>query len=401
MTNELRGFSTVKGDRDLKEIVKTSGWHNYYADGTKEMDLQMGGSAYTLGYNNSEITKDLEKNILSVARCQSNNGNFTEATLEAGSFVCGGVWNSFAWALSGTSAVEAAISMSDEYWKAHGKNKQKIVSFSFAWHGTSYLTKDLGAPFLLQNHTGRVININHPTWNNIEDRENAETTAISSFVEAIDQNPGEIGCIIFDSATWINGVVPFSKWWWETIRQLCDQHDILMITDDVASGWGKSCSYHPYQTFGYGIQPDISAVGKSLTAGYAPMGAALCNEKVGDIVSKPKVWNYNHTWQPSMIGIYMMLNVKEYIEKHDLMMHSNVISEKLNLFGQELLDNGYIDNFRNNGLFLVLDIKDRNEFVSGLSNSRGNDTKIRICAPLIADDVYFENLREYVYGSFS
>lgn len=399
--NELRGFSLVKGDRPLKEIIRTDGWHNYYADGSSEMDIQMGGSAYTLGYNNSEVTKNLEENILSIARCQSNNGNFTEATESAAKFVCGGVWDSFAWALSGTSAVEAAISMNDEYWKAHGKPKHKIISFSFAWHGTSYLTKDMGAPFLLANHTGRMINIDHPTWDDIVDRNAAETEALYTFTIALQSNRDQIGCVIFDTATWINGVVPFSKWWWENIRGLCDQYGVLMITDDVASGWGKSCSYHPYQTFGYGIQPDISAVGKSLTAGYAPMGAALCNEKVGDIVSQPGVWNYNHTWQPSMIGIYMILNVKEYIEKNNLITNSEVISRKLNAFADELLHQGHIDNYRINGLFLALDVKDKVDSVSGLSNTKGNNAKIRICAPLIADDSYFINLKDHVRGSFS
>lgn len=380
---ELRGFSVVKGNRDLKQITKTSGWHNYYADGSREMDLQMGGSAYTLGYNNPAVVKDLEKNILEIARCQSNNGNFTDATSEAGVFVCGDVWDSFAWALSGTSAVEAAISMSDEYWKQMGKNKSKIISFSFAWHGTSYLTKDIGAPFLLQNHTGRVINIDHPKGRS------SEIDAINKILFHTDLS--EVGCIIFDSATWINGLYSWSEKWWQDIRNICDTHDILMITDDVASGWGKSCSYYPFETFGYGIQPDISAVGKSLTAGYAPMGAALCNKKVGDVIQTKGAWNYNHTWQPSMVGIYLMLNVKQYIEERSLMDNSKIIARKLDDFGKELVKLGHIDRYRSNGLFLVLDCNDNNR-KSGLSSKN----KLRICAPLIADETYFQDLKEHI-----
>ena len=390
--NELRGFSTIKGDRDLKKIVATSGWFNYYENGTKEIDLGMGGSAYTLGFNNRDIIKGLEDNILRVSRCQSNNGNYTVDTLEASEFLCYNLWDTFAWALSGTSAVEAAISMSDEYWKALGEHKPKIISFSFAWHGTSYLTKDMGAPFLLGNHTGRCINLNHPMSRHDE---------IKAVEEILSLDLSEVGCIVFDSATWINGLHGWSEKWWKDIRNICDTHNILMITDDVASGWGKSCSYHPFETFGYGIQPDISAVGKSLTAGYAPMGAALCNKKVGEVLRERKAWNYNHTWQPSMMGIYIMLNVKEYISKHNLMENSRLISEELKNLALQLSFEGYIDSYRVNGLFLALDLKDEVKFVSGLSHSQGNSKKLRICAPLIANDQYFKDLKDFFYGSYT
>ena len=389
--NELRGFSAIKGDRDLKQITKTSGWFNHYIDGSREVDIGMGGSAFTLGFDNKEVVSGIEEKMLNVSRCQSNNGNFTEETVEAGKFLCGNVWDTFAWAISGTSAVEAAISMNDEYWKALGQHKPKIISFSFAWHGTSYLTKDMGAPFLLGNHTNRCINIDHPLCLHDEMK-------VIEEIRSLDLS--EVGCIVFDSATWINGLYGWSEWWNIKIREICDDYGILMITDDVASGWGKSCSYHPYQTFGYGIQPDISALGKSLTAGYAPMGAAVCNKKVGDVLRERKAWNYNHTWQPSMMGIYLMLNVKEYIEKYDLMQNSLWVHNKLKQFGERLDEQGYIDSYRANGLFMAIDVKEEVPYVSGLSHSQGNSKKLRICAPLIADEQYFKDLEEHFYGIF-
>lgn len=394
--NELVGFSFVKGKRDLKEIDRTDAQTTYFKDGTCELDPTLGGSSFTLGYGNREILNGLEDAMVNVARCQSNNGHYTESTKRAGEILTQGLWHSYAWALSGTSAVEAAISMNDEYWKALKEDRPMIISFSFAWHGTSFLTKDMGAPFLLKNHTGRCINIKHPKWDMEQDREQAEAEALHEVTNQLQGlNKNKIGCIIFDTATWINGVVPFSRWWWSSIRNLCDQYNILMITDDVASCWGKSCSYHPFQTFGYGIQPDISAVGKSLTAGYSPLGASLCNEKVGSIISQPGSWNYNHTWQPSMMGIHLMINTYNYIEKYDLMNNSFLIENELNVFGAHLLAKDLIYNYRVNGLFLALDMKARVN-TNGLSSSQGSEKKIRICAPLNATESYFKLLRVYV-----
>ena len=385
--NELRGFAKVKGKREERKILLTDNWHTYFADGTNELDLQMGGSSFTLGYNNPDVVKGLEVQMLETARCQSNNHNYNDATVEAGKILCDGVWDTYTWALSGTSAVEAAISMNDEYWKVKGEKRHKIISFSFAWHGTSYLTKDMGAPFLLANHTKRWINMPHPKGTFAEELE------ITTKIREMDLS--KVGCIIFDSATWINGLHGFSQTWWSTIKSICYEHGILMITDDVASCWGKTGSLHPYKTLGYGMQPDISAVGKSLTAGYAPLGAAVCNKKVGEVIREPGAWNYNHTWQPSMMGIYIMLNVHKYITEHKLLEEVPEIETQLMRIADEL----DIDSYRVQGCFFALDAKKETKH-TGLSSTILKNN-IRGCAPLTANYKYFEDLRTHLNGHIS
>jgi len=390
--NELRSFynSTI-----TKKIVKTSDWHIHFEDGTVEFDPLSGGLSSLFGNNNKEIVSGIEDKILTVARAQSNKGHYTDDTLKAGDILTQKVWSGYSWSLSGTNAVESAISMSDEYWKELGQNKPYIVSFSFAWHGSSHLTKSLGVPETLQHKSSRVINIDHPKWKHIDERDNTEVEAMYCFVEAIQSNIDKIGCVIFDSATWINGVVPFSEWWWKTLRELCDKHNILMISDDVASCWGRSKAYHSYQTIGFGVQPDISAVGKALTGGYAPLGAALCNERVNEVISKPGVWKCPGTWQPSMIGIYLMLNTHDYIEKNSLIQKSNDIEKKNITLGEKILSDGLIDNYRVSGTFLALDIKTKAPSV-GYSSSKGNNN-LRICVPLIANETYYKDLEKYIY----
>lgn len=388
MMHELRGFSLLKGKKQLKKVTENRGWFNYFDDGSKELDIRMGGSSFTLGYGNEEVLEGLEKAVAKIARCQSNDHHWTDETVEAGKILCDNSWHTYSWALSGTSAVETAISMSDEYWKAHGVSKPKIISFTFAWHGTSYLTKDMGAPFLLANHVGRCINLPHP-----KSREE-EIQTIEKILFHTDLS--EVGCIVFDSATWINGLHSWSEKWWKDIRNICDTHNILMITDDVAACWGKFKSYHPYKTIGYNIQPDISAVGKSLTAGYAPHGAAVCTEKVGEIIGKEGNWNYNHTWQPSMMGIYLMLNVHKIIQRDNLLDHVNWIENQLKDVFTIMLEKDIIDNYRVNGTFFSVDAKKETPH-SGLSSSILKNN-LKGCAPLTANESYIEDLKEYING---
>lgn len=372
MPHALRGFSKPS-DTPIVKISKTKGWHRYSTDGEVIFDFQMGGSSFTLGYGNDEILSGLESNILNIARCQTNHYNYCDETERAAEIVCGNIWDSYSWALSGTSAVEAAIQINDEYWAARGIDKPYIISFPFTWHGTSYLTKEMGVPRLSHNKSGRCISLERSVdWGKVD--------------------LSKVGCIVLELTTWINGVYPWSKEQIETIRNICDEHDILMITDDVAGCWGKSLSYHPYQTFGYGIQPDISALGKSLTAGYAPMGAALCNEKVGSVIREKGSWNYNHTHQPSMAGIYLLLNTYDFIEKYSLIENSSKLESRLKDVCKELLDDKRIISYRTNGLFFSIEIEGPVPH-SGLSSSMlGNS--IRGCVPLVANEEYFKEFKE-------
>jgi adenosylmethionine-8-amino-7-oxononanoate aminotransferase len=73
-----------------------------------------------------------------------------------------------------------------------------------------------------------------------------------------------------------------------------------MIVDDVAFCWGTNGTMFGYEP--YLVQPDICAIGKSLTAGYSPLGAAVCNEKVNAQLNQ-QTWNHGHTWQPNMSGV--------------------------------------------------------------------------------------------------
>jgi adenosylmethionine-8-amino-7-oxononanoate aminotransferase len=368
---ELRSFYN---SLDLKKIIKTDKWHIHFADGTKELDLLSGGLSFIFGQNNREIVEGLEEYILTVARCQSNKGHFTEDLESAGNILMQGVWHSYSWGLSGTSAVESAISMSDEYWDQLGECKPDIISFPFTWHGSSYLTKSLGTPELVPAKSNRIIHV--------ED--------VSTLEEYITP---KVGCIIFESSTFIKGLYPHKKDWIQTLRDICDRNNILLISDDVASCWGKTKAYHPYQTIGYGIQPDISALGKSLAGGYVPMAAAVCNEKVGKVISKPGVWKYPGTWQPSMAGIYLMIKTYNYMEKYGLIGNSYNIEERLKNIGMELLEKGKITDYRVSGGFFAFDMNHINN--AGYSSTK-NPYVVKGCAPLIADDFYFEELKETI-----
>lgn len=369
-------------DESKKQVVKTEGYWIYYSDGSRCMDIQSGNSAFVLGYSDQEILTSIKNSDIGFLR--GNSGESCDDNDNLVQYICEkGNWESLAWAVSGSDAVEAAIAMNDCYWEYIGEHKPKIISFTPGYHGTTMLAKHLRGEYAYLN---RAEIIPAPDWRYFPEREEQEVLALI-LVEQKLQNDHSIGCIIMETIPWLPTIRPYSQNWWNTIRALCNKYNVLMIVDDVAVCWGKNGTMFGWQK--YGVQPDISSLGKSLTAGYSPLGAAVCNKKVAEVL-KWKTWEHGHTWSPNMHGVSASLIASKRIES--LLDRVPFIHSELVKIAEELQL-----QWKGEGLFICYDFQ---RYVSlaelssvGLAASLPSLTSVQVIAPLIADDEYFQYLK--------
>lgn len=397
-------------DGELPKIVTNT--HRYWVemnDGKKYLDIQSGNSAFTLGYGHTEIVKAMADKITSVGFIRGNTGESDTDTQEMVHFVLSESRMSvMSWAISGTSAVECAIMMNDSYWKQVNPKKHLIVSCTPGYHGTSYLTRAMASPYKVDFPSDRLRCIRAPKWNTIEEREVEEERALAELEKRFTKfdDSSNVGAFIMETCPWMDGILPYSKRWWEGVRYLCTKYNINFITDDVAVCWGKSLSYFGYSTAGYNIQPDIIACGKSLSAGYAPIGFAAGNSRIGEILSTQE-WGWGHTWQPYMAGIGAMKKVKQIIQDNGLFHVAKRTVIRLDEIAKDLLNQGYVKSYRQQGLFLELDCKNPTVGVmgklvrSGMLSTTSQNNSVRIIANLIADDEYFNELKTRLNDFFS
>ena len=145
-----------------------------------------------------------------------------------------------------------------------------------------------------------------------------------------------------------------------------------------------------------GMQPDISALGKALTAGYAPLSAAVATEKVADVVRGRL--NYSHTFQPYVGGIAAMKATSEIIAREGLLEKVDWIENRLDHIGKTLISNGQIQTYTTYGTCAAYDLPDKNigrdlkNKYYGLSTDLAKIPNFRTCIPLIADEEYFSHL---------
>lgn len=385
------------------KIERTQQNHLYTTSGDKLLDYTY-SIAFTLGYSNDEIIEEIYNELKKVSRCQMPRGYTTDSIEEVADWLCEtGNWSGYAWSVTGTGAVECGISMNDTYWKNIGNsNKKKIISLPWTWHGTSYLTKGMGVPIKQQWISERLIHVPHPSWRYIEERDAEETRVINHILREVENNPGEVGCIVFDPVPWFQ-TNQFSERWWTTIRKICDDNDILMIVDDVATGFGKMGAIHTHTVHGGGVQPDISCLGKAITAGHAPLSATVCNSKVKDVIIDS--FDYGHTYCPYMGGIGAMRAVKRIYERDKILEGVPVINSKLNKMADRLLAEGLIESYRSAGVMMSLDLTElfqgKNQHQFGLSGKLAEIKNLCLCAPLNADDQYIEEIYQKFFNILS
>jgi adenosylmethionine-8-amino-7-oxononanoate aminotransferase len=286
--------------------------------------------------------------------------------------------------VSGSDAVEAAIAMNDSYWAARGQSRNKILSFSMSYHGTTMLAKHLRGEY---PGLGRSVLVDSHNWQYAYQQHGQEQLALNKIQEQLKKH-SDIGCVIFETVSWAVTMAPYSIKFWQQLRLICNEHNVLMIVDDVAFCWGTNGTMFGYES--YGIQPDICAIGKSLTGGYSPLGAAVCTEAVRQTLNIQS-WNHGHTWQPNMSGVVAALSATRQIQS--LLHRVPEIERRLKTIADELDLNSrgantYITYDFDRGISLS-DIND-----VGFAASLPGYNSVKVFAPLTADDQYFDRLKD-------
>jgi adenosylmethionine-8-amino-7-oxononanoate aminotransferase len=183
----------------------------------------------------------------------------------------------------GSEAVESALKLSRQYHKLRGKpNKTKVIAREVAYHGTSLGALSatgitaLREPFEPLTPGGcHVPNTNvYRLAPGIPEASLAE--AIADRIEF--EGPDTVGAVILEPVQNAGGCFTPPEGYFQRVREICDEYDVLMISDEVICAWGRLGEWFGASRFGY--EPDVITTAKGLTSAYAPMGAVIVSDRV-------------------------------------------------------------------------------------------------------------------------
>jgi putrescine aminotransferase len=173
----------------------------------------------------------------------------------------------------GSDAVETAGKMARRYWQLRGKPQRTVlVARSEAYHGMNAYGTSLAG--IAPNATG---------WGTlIPDVAHISHDDPAALDRVLSDEGERIAGFIGEPVIGAGGVIPPRDGYWERIQDACAKHGILLIADEVITGYGRTGPWFGSER--YGIRPDLVTSAKGLTSGYLPLGAVLAGPRVRDVL---------------------------------------------------------------------------------------------------------------------
>src|SRR5437773_812550 len=170
----------------------------------------------------------------------------------------------------GSDAVDTAAKLVRRYWDVVGRpEKRVIVSREFGYHGMhGWGTSLVGIGPMKTGYGG----------NFIDEVVNVGVMDVETLGALFAERAGEIAAFIGEPVVGAGGVIPPEPHYWPEVTRLCREHDILLIADEVITGFGRTGWLWGAQR--YGIEPDLITFAKGVTSGYMPLGGVLVGERV-------------------------------------------------------------------------------------------------------------------------
>ena len=276
-------YSSMSNPQPMLSVESADGVYLNLTDGTRLIDGMSSWWSALHGYNHPKLNQALINQSQKMSHVMFGGLTHEPAVTLANKLIdltCDNLQHVF-FADSGSVGVEVAIKMALQFWNAKGNtHKTKLLTVRNGYYGDTFGAMAACDP----------VNGMHGKFNNVlAEHIFAEAPAttnnawqpefINDFKQKINENHKGIAAVIIEPMVQNAGGLRFyHPEYLQQVRELCDQYDVLLILDEIATGFGRTGTLFAYEQAN--IQPDILIVGKALTGGYMTLSAVLTSAKV-------------------------------------------------------------------------------------------------------------------------
>ncbi len=269
----------------------------------------------------------------------------------------------------GSESVESALKLARQYFRMQGQPwRYKVISRDIAYHGTTMgalaITSipELRTPFEpLMPGAVKV-----PNTNFYRAPEHADTLeafgrwAADEIDRTIErEGPETVAAVYLEPVQNAGGCFPPPPGYFERVREICDRHGVLFVSDEVICAFGRLGEYFGAHRFDY--QPDIITVAKGLTSGYAPLGAMIASDRlVEPFASGTASFTHGLTFGGHPVSCAVALANLDVFEREDILGHVRKTRDYFRSSLETLLDLSIVGDVRGEGFFYGIElVKDK------------------------------------------
>jgi adenosylmethionine-8-amino-7-oxononanoate aminotransferase len=416
-------------EADVPVIVRGEGAYIYDSQGKRYLDGLAGLFVSQLGHGRTELAE--------AAAAQASELAFMPlwsyahpTAIELAEKVAGyapGDLDRVFFTSGGGEAVETAWKLAKNYFKLTGKPlKHKVISRTIAYHGTTQGALSItGLPPLKQQFeplvpsTFRVPNTNfYRAPLHEDDPEAFGRWAADQIAVAIEnEGPDTVAAVFLEPVQNAGGCFPPPPGYFQRVREICDEYDVLLVSDEVICAFGRLG--HMFGAERYGYQPDIITCAKGITSGYSPLGAMIASERLMEPFLSGNEWfAHGYTFGGHPVSCAVGLRNLQIFEDEKVLENVRDNEAAFRSTLERLLDLPIVGDVRGAGYFYGIELvkdKDTKEsftheecerllygFVSKNLYSEGlycraddrGDPVVQLAPPLICGQEHFDEMEQ-------
>jgi len=363
------------------EVDHGEGVYLYDTKGVKYLDACSGAAVSNLGHGNAEVVKAMMEQAQKVAFSHLSRWTSKPIT-ELADLVSGlapGSLNKLYLVSGGSEATESALKMARGYYLERDgqSSKYRIISRWKSYHGNTIGSLSMTGDKRRKKYTPLLLNFPHiaPAYCYRcpfdKSSDTCEVDCALDLERAIKmEGPEYVAAFIAEpvGGAACGAIVPHKNYF-NIIRQICDQYDILFIDDEVMAGFGRTGSMFSIED--WGVIPDMICVAKGMSAGYTPLGGVVVKDEIHDAFVKGSgVFVHGHTYGGNPLSAAVAVCVVNILLRDKLTENSRVVgSYLLQKLREKVLPYWFVGDVRGKGLLqgieFVRDKKTKEPFLVG------------------------------------
>ncbi len=344
--------------------------------GNEYIDGMAGLWCVNLGYGRQDIVDAIAAQSAKLSFYHTFNGNSTDVAAECAQEVLKHAPVPMArvfFGASGSDANETQIKLIWYYNNLLGRpQKKKIIARWGSYHGSSIVTGGLtglpGMHTLFDLPVGPILHVSNPNYYRYAPAGMSErdfSRQLAAELDALIEKEGAdtVAAFFAEPVMGAGGLIPPPEGYFEEIVPVLEKHDVLLVLDEVVSGFGRLGTYWGSQT--YKLKPDLISAAKGITSGYFPMSACLISPKIWDVIEKGAdkagLFAHGYTYSAHPVGAAAALATMKAIDAEGVVENAAKQGAYLQRAMREAVGNHpLVGNIRGAGLMIGIElVKDK------------------------------------------
>ncbi len=256
---------------------------------------------------------------------------------------------------SGSTAVEAALKMAIGYWEHSGKPRRKIISFEGGYHGDTFGTMSVGGRSVYHKiYEPYMFEVEHIPFPS----KGQESKTFEALEKILKSNKDDVAAFIFEPLLQAaGGMRIYSTDVLNSIVDMCRAHGVLLIADEVMTGFGRTGTMFACEQVGF--TPDLICMSKGLTGGFMAMGATICSKAIYDafyVRDKSKMFFHSSSFMGNPLACASASASLDIWENEDVQGRIDFIASSHAKAASGFSQRDDICNIRQKGTMLAMDI---------------------------------------------